>query len=76
MTWIPPWMDTPTLARHICVSEQTVMNWVSQGILPAPRKRGGKLLWKWSEVDERLTVGEVATINLAERIRNASAARN
>ena len=25
------------------------------GILPPPRKHGGKLMWKWSEVDDRLT---------------------
>lgn len=50
----PPWMDSPTLAAHICVSAATVDNWVRQGILPPPRKRGGKLMWKWAEVDRYL----------------------
>jgi hypothetical protein len=50
-------MDMATLCEHICVSSGTVDNWVAQGILPPPRKRGGKLMWKWAEVDERLTVG-------------------
>lgn len=55
--FIPPWQDMPTLCAHICASPNTVNTWVEQGILPPPRKRGGKLMWKWSEVDERLTVG-------------------
>jgi predicted DNA-binding transcriptional regulator AlpA len=53
----PPWMDTPTLAKHICTSASTIDNWVAQGILPPPRKRGGKLMWKWSEVDAWLSDG-------------------
>lgn len=81
-TWVPPWQDKQALARHISVSENTIDNWVAQGILPPPRKRGGKLMWKWSEVDEWLTVGKSAgeADSLAERIRHGTraeaAARN
>lgn len=46
----PPYQDTPTLAAHLSVHENTIGNWVKQGILPAPKARGGKVLWKWSEV--------------------------
>lgn len=53
----PPWQDMPTLCRNICASTTTVDNWVAKGILPPPRKRGGKLMWKWSEVDKYLTDG-------------------
>lgn len=72
----PPWQDAPTLARHLSVSPSTVENWVATGVLPAPRKRGGKFLWKWSEVDERLTVGEVGATpdSQADRIRNGTRA--
>jgi hypothetical protein len=72
----PPWMDVATLSRHICVSPTTIDNWCAQGILPAPRKRGGKLMWKWTEVDERLTTGAECTNSEteAERIRNATRA--
>ena len=71
----PPWQDTPTLARHLSVSQTTVENWVAQRILPPPRKRGGKNMWKWSEVDERLTVGDVGEPDAqAERIKNATRA--
>jgi predicted DNA-binding transcriptional regulator AlpA len=56
----PPWQDTVTLAQHISVSAATVENWVSAGILPPPRRRGGKLMWKWSEVDAWLSGGKDA----------------
>ena len=70
-TFVPPWLDKATLAKCICASDTTIDIWVAQGILPPPRKRGGKLMWKWSEVDERLTVGG-APDSLAERIRDGS----
>ena len=73
MTFIPPWQDSVTLAKHICVSASTIDNWVSQGILPPPRKRGGKLMWKWEEVDAWLTDGRAGSPDAeAERIRNAT----
>jgi predicted DNA-binding transcriptional regulator AlpA len=50
-------MDTTTLALHISVSPSTIDNWVAAGILPPPRKRGGKLMWQWAEVDAWLTDG-------------------
>jgi predicted DNA-binding transcriptional regulator AlpA len=68
----PPWMDTAALAAHISISEHTVTNWVAQGILPAPRKRGGKLMWKWSEVDAWLTDGNpYSPVDEAARITEA-----
>lgn len=72
--FIPPWMDMATLCQHTCLSPNTVDAWVAQGILPPPRKRGGKLMWKWAEVDEKLTVGEAggSPDSEAERIRNAT----
>ena len=74
LTYPPPWQDMPTLCAHICVSTTTVENWVAQGILPKPRKRGGKLMWKWEEVDAYLTVGksEGSPDAEAERIRNGT----
>lgn len=54
----PPWVDMVTLCRLICASSTTVENWIAQGILPPARKRGGKLMWKWQEVDDWLTNGK------------------
>lgn len=72
----PPFMDGVTLAQHLCVSPNTVTAWTADGTLPPPRERGGKLLWKWSEVEDLLTVGrEGATPDAdAERIRNGTRA--
>jgi predicted site-specific integrase-resolvase len=70
--FIPPWMDAPTLARHICISATTVDNWVARGILPPPRKRGGKLMWKWSEVDKALTEGKNDEKSELERVQNGT----
>lgn len=72
LSHIPPWQDTVTLAKNISVSPSTVDNWVSQGILPPPRNRGGKRLWKWEEVDDWLTNGPSGLDAEAERIRNAT----
>ena len=72
----PPWMDTTTLAAHLCVSTRTLDNWAAQGVIPPPRKRGGKLLWRWEDVDRKLMEGESAGTpdTLAERIRNGTRA--
>lgn len=53
----PPWQDKATLCEHTCLSDRTVDAWVRLGLLPAPRLRGGKLMWKWSEVDRYLDQG-------------------
>jgi predicted site-specific integrase-resolvase len=70
----PPWQDKETLAAHLSVSANTVENWSAQGKLPAPRKIGGKVMWKWSEVDERLTLVGEGPDTLAEKIRNGTRA--
>jgi hypothetical protein len=68
----PPWQDMDTLCEHICATPPTVEKWIVQGVLPAARKRGGKLMWKWSEVDEMLTNGKAAGSagSDADRIRD------
>lgn len=68
----PPWQDTATLAAHLCISDRTVDRWVQEGILPAPRMRGGKRLWRWSEVETRLDRGDGDADPVAERIRKAT----
>jgi hypothetical protein len=68
----PPWQDIGTLARHVSICPNTVDNWVTQGILPPPRKRGGKLMWKWEEVDAWLSKGgQDGPPSTATEVRNA-----
>jgi excisionase family DNA binding protein len=74
--FIPPWQDAPTLCAHISVSERTLDAWVHQGLLPPPRPRGGKRLWKWTEVEAYLE-GRAEGVSAspdadAERIKNAT----
>lgn len=76
MSFIPPWQDMSTLCAHICVAPNTVDKWVVEGILPPARKRGGKLMWKWTEVDAYLSNGGGRSPDAeAERIRHASSQR-
>jgi hypothetical protein len=74
LSYPPPWMDAPTLAAHLSICVDTVESWSARGILPPARKRGGKNMWKWSEVDHMLTMGRVGADPdpEAERLRNAS----
>ena len=68
----PAWQDMATLCSNICIGPDTVDNWVSEGILPPPRKFKGKLMWKWAEVDEMLTAGGQSLDAEAERIKNGT----
>jgi predicted DNA-binding transcriptional regulator AlpA len=72
----PPWQDKATLCEHLCASENTIDAWVRQGLLPPPRKIGGKLMWKWAEVDrhlEKRADGVQSSPDAqAEAIRNAT----
>jgi hypothetical protein len=52
--FIPPYQDSATLCAHLCISDGTLDAWVRQGLLPPPRRIGGKRLWKWSEVVRQL----------------------
>lgn len=72
--FIPPWLDSNDMCVCLPISPATLDNWVELGVLPAPVKRRGKLMWKWSEVDQKLTLGNVegSPDALAERIRNGT----
>lgn len=70
----PPWQDISTLCANICACERTVDAWVKLGILPPPRLRGGKRMWKWSEVDAYLSRDDASRRedSDADRIREAT----
>jgi predicted site-specific integrase-resolvase len=54
---VPAYLDIGRLCEELSISERTADAWVRQGILPAPRARGGKRLWKWTEVESYLDDG-------------------
>jgi predicted DNA-binding transcriptional regulator AlpA len=74
----PPFQDLRTLAEHLCTGESTIENWVKLGLVPRPRKIGGKRLWQWKEVERFLAATEDAGVAVpdaqAEAIRNATRA--
>lgn len=70
---IPAYLDIGRLCLELCVSEHTVDAWIKRGILPYPKIKGGKRLWKWSEVERYLDEGDEPD-TAAERVRNATKA--
>jgi predicted DNA-binding transcriptional regulator AlpA len=71
----PPFQDLRTLAEHICTGESTIENWVRKGQFPAPRKNGGRNLWRWKDVEKWLARADdlaASSEDELERIRNAT----
>lgn len=54
----PSYLDIRRLTNEISISESTVEAWVKQGLLPPPKNKGGKRLWKWTEVERYLDGSE------------------
>ena len=56
--------------------KRAVDAWVKLGLLPPPKKRGGKLMWRWAEVDRYLENGgakeQCSADAQAEAIRHAT----
>jgi hypothetical protein len=50
----PPFMTAEVLARHLCISTETVEVWAVEGILPPPIKPKGVRLWVWKAVEAAL----------------------
>lgn len=72
----PAYVDIARLCHELCISERTADAWVRQGVLPEPRMRGGKRLWKWMEVERYLDDGgpsvQPSADPEAERVRHAT----
>jgi excisionase family DNA binding protein len=64
---VPAYLDIDRMCTELCISERTVDAWVRQGVLPSPRMRGGKRLWKWIEVERYLDDGGPSVTPSADR---------
>lgn len=77
---VPAWVDKARLCFETCLGDTTVDDWVKRGLLPAPVKRGHKLMWEWSEVSAYLRNGGPAAqdseVSRQEQIRRATERRN
>ena len=68
---IPPYQDMLTLKQNLCLSERTIDVYVKEGRLPPPKNKGGKRLWKWSEVEAYIDGnGDTVASAELEDIRN------
>ena len=72
----PAWMDINALCAHVANSHRTVDNWVQEGLLPPPKMRGHKRLWKTAEVDKYLEQGPEPGPELDELQRITEATRH
>jgi predicted site-specific integrase-resolvase len=72
---VPSYVDIERLCVELCISPRTVDAWIRLGILPAPRQRGGKRLWKWGEVEAYLDRdGDTSPDREADDVRRATQA--
>jgi predicted DNA-binding transcriptional regulator AlpA len=71
---MPQYVDLRRLAREISWGESTIEAAVKAGTFPQPRKKCGKRVWKWKEVEEYLDAPDsvASPVNLAEKIRKAT----
>jgi predicted DNA-binding transcriptional regulator AlpA len=70
----PPFQDLRTLALHVGLSKRTIEERVRLGQFPQPRRKFGKRLWVWKEVEQFLALpdDETPIANLAVNIRLAA----
>lgn len=59
---IEPWVNLEDVASHLCLSKDTVRNWIKDGKLPA-YKAGKMYKFKLSEVDQWLREGKLGKDN-------------
>lgn len=71
---IPAWVDRARLMKETCLSDRCVDNWVRDGLLPAARHRGGKLMWEWAEVHSYLRDGGPSAQSLEDGIKQRARA--
>lgn len=50
-------VDAKRLGQLLTVSERTIRTWDGLGIIPAPNRIGGKVVWSVPEVREWLAAG-------------------
>lgn len=75
MTHPPPYVDMSGLCGLLPWGRNTIADMVKRGLLPQGKQVGGKLVWKWSAVAERMDaiLGEQPTeAELADRVRHAT----
>ena len=70
----PPFQDLRTLVLHVSLSKRTIEEMVRLGQFPQPRRKFGKHIWVWKEVEQFLAApdDETHTAHLAVKLRLAA----
>lgn len=55
-----------TACRELDMSDDTFDKYVREGTLPQPKRRGGLVRWKWSEIVAALDGGSIAVIEVEQ----------
>lgn len=61
MGGVPAYVTRQRAAQELDMSDTTFDKYVREGVLPSPKRRGGMLRWKWSEIVAVLDGGAAAT---------------
>lgn len=68
----PPIMDKATLAWHLSIHPDTVDARIEAGLLPPGTMWGGKLMWKWADVEAQVSARLGPSNDLAAKVRHAT----
>ena len=61
---VPAYVCRQTACRELDMSDDTFDKYVREGTLPQPKRRGGLVRWKWSEIVAALDGGSIAVIEV------------
>ena len=73
----PLYLDMAGMVRNLHASERSIETYVKQGLLPAPKRLGGKRIWLTTDVIAAIDGNSETGLSndpLAERIRDATKA--
>ena len=63
---VPEYVTRQRAAAELCMSDDTFDKYVRVGVLPAPKRRGKLLRWKWSEIVTVLDGGAASTVTVEQ----------
>ena len=59
---IPAYVSRKRAAQELDMSPDTFDDYVRNGVLPAPKKRGKLTRWKWAEIANTLDGGNLSVV--------------
>jgi predicted DNA-binding transcriptional regulator AlpA len=63
---IPEYLTRQRAAVELCMSDDTFDKYVREGTLPQPKRRGGLVRWRWSEIVAAMDGGGAAVIEVSK----------